>query len=72
MGQTMIEKAREQRLKALRRVRQKPFFSSMEFVEDIRNVFDTSDPALCGSNVITFRQNRVAQHKADQPARRKH
>lgn len=66
MSQTMIEKAREQRLKALQQVRQKPFFSSMEFVDDIKNVFDTSDHGHCESNVIRFRNHRATQHKTDQ------
>lgn len=72
MSDAMIEKAREQRLKALCHVRQRSMFAGLDHDPEIKNVFSCSDTAYDASNVVVFRHHQIDGKSPNHSARRLH
>lgn len=60
IGLILIEKARRQRLTALRRIRHKRAVAEVAREAEITNIFDLSEPLPVRSNIVAFRSHRAA------------
>jgi len=72
MSRVLIEKAREQRLKALCHAQQKSIPAGMQCAFDILNVFDISGESSAVDNVIAFRNHPIHAKTAVQGNRHFH
>ena len=72
MYEAMIEKAREQRPKALCHIRQKSLFGGLDRDPEIKNLFSFSDAALNANNVVVFRHHQIDGKSPNRSTRRLH